>query len=380
MKRQLFLSAIILSMAFQLSGSPVLLPSIDSIVVPSNQKIAIYLDLNVGQIIPHTSRFLPEITERTYLVDLGISKRLTPQGVKTTFGYPYAGIALHYGMMGNRTVFGRAIGLFPFAGFTGNITDRISFAWQLGGGVVHISETFDFLLNPMNNAIGSSINNITQGKLEARWKFSENGQISLGAALTHYSNGKARSPNLGVNIGSINAGFSHSIIDRPDENTMHNSEKNDSKKHGAFFRSGIGVLDRGVGTPQNAVFTQTAAYTYATSSLNNIWIGGTYAFDRAEYQTLLFIDQHGSNLPGHYASDWSLFIGNEMMFGNVGLWIMAGYYLYDPSYNVSPIYFKVGIQYYPFKFFGDHRIFFYSNIKSHASVADYFEFGIGYRI
>lgn len=335
-----------------------------------------------GVIVPHTVRFEPKVTQLSLFGEIGFAKLCAgDQEWHHRLGFPDVGAILHYSGFGDRDVFGQAVGLFPFVNFKQKLISSVVLNLRLGFGLAYLDTTYDPFENLTNNVIGSHWNNLTQIQIGVSYQVQPQLKMELSSGLTHYSNGKVVSPNLGINAIQVSLGLTYSLSGPEQRYQRDTSTASASlRKNRWFFRSGFGVHNSGLGTPPHSVFTQTLTYVRATSPVNNMWFGTTYAFDRSKLQLLAFTEKYGPRPPGHYASDVSLFVGDEVMVGNVGIWLICGAYLYNPEYRIKPIYLKLGVQYYFLDMKYDHRLFTFVNIKSHLGVADYFEIGLGYKL
>lgn len=338
--------------------------------------------IGTGMIVPHTKRFGPDVTQPSLFGEIGVSKLCAgDQEWHHRLGFPDIGAILHYSGFGDREIFGQAVGLFPFINFKQRWAAGFDFNFRLGFGLAYLDTTYDPFDNPTNNVIGSHWNNLTQIQMSVSYQLEPLTKLELSSGLTHYSNGKVISPNLGINAIQVSLGLSYNL-NGPEQRYQRDTSITFEglRKNRWFFRSGFGAHNSGLGTPTHPVFTQTISYIRALSPVNNLWLGTTYAYDRSKLQLLAYTEKYGPRPARHHASDVSLFVGDEIMVGNVGIWFLCGAYLYNPEYRVRPIYFKLGVQYYFLDLPHDHRLFTFANIKSHLSIADYFEIGVGYKL
>jgi len=94
----------------------------------------------------------------------------------------------------------------------------------------------------------------------------------------------------------------------------------------------------------------------------------------------LFYSEIFKNENQHWkATNLSVFLGDEMVFGKLGLFAMAGFYIHYPSEVKRKLYFKVGANYYYLSLGKDKskKLFLGVNLKSHGFVASMVEFSQG---
>jgi hypothetical protein len=330
-----------------------------------------------GVIFKHSSKFLPDVTQKSHAFELAISK--VSNGKKEwqkKFNYPEYGAALFMARFGDHDIFGNAYAIIPYIKFWLARKKLVDVYIRPGIGLGYLNKPFDYINNPINNVIGSKINNCTQLSIGADFKV--NRELSLFTAMnfTHFSNASFQSPNLGINYLAFSAGFRYQAKTSVGEVNQEPISKPQQKN---FFRFNYAMAfyeDRVPRGPKYPIFVFNAAYARATSISNRVYTGINYAFDVGKKE---FISQFVYEEKNIKASDLSVFVGNEVFFGRVSLDALIGVYILKAHDSKPPVFAKIGVNYHVLKF-GETKeksLFFGVHMKTHYSVAQYFDVGVG---
>jgi|GEM_PF-1135400 len=364
-----------------------------SVLVGQSVSYAIKADYGYGRIIPHSDRFLPEVTENSQFFNLSYIHQT--KGKKTwpiLFHFPELIFNLQYADYGDAELFGNSISWYtalahkkPFG--------RVSGIWQYGFGMAYIDSPYHRINNSSNNVIGSEIN-LTM-KLEAGIlvPLSRNFDAQLMFQAMHHSNGRAEIPNLGINVLAVNLGLRYNFYtDSKDEQfpSYDTKEKRqelkrlpiDRKKE---IRLGVNLgfarheLNAGVNGPKFPIYVFSLMAQRRNSQKSKWLLGAEYTYFDSTYRFIVnndvFPDKHRLR-----SSRVSLYGGYEHIIGRVGIVGMLGYYLYKPFQTEAPISTKMGFKYYVFPTHErlSKEFFLSGYLKSHYAKAEYLEFGIGY--
>ena len=123
------------------------------------------------------------------------------------YGYPILGVSLWVSNLGGFKEIGSAVAVYPFINFPLFQNQDQSLNFRLGVGLGYLTNHYDRLENYKNFAIGSAVNAAGSLFLEYRYKFNSRYTMALGFGLTHFSNGSIKTPNYGLNIFTVTAGF-----------------------------------------------------------------------------------------------------------------------------------------------------------------------------
>jgi hypothetical protein len=341
-----------------------------------HSKFVLQANAQYGTIVKHTQRFTAEVSEPSFQFELGASFR--------TFGsrpwerklhYPEIGVSYIYTRYGNRDVFGEGHGLLPHIRFWITRGKIVDLYFRLGSGLAYITNPYNPVTNPTNNVIGSKINNITQLRFGNDFHVSPKTDLTLGFTFTHHSNARTQSPNLGTNIPAVSLGVRHTPF--KDVNSYNTDTIPMPEKRNEYnYRFSMGITDRAIGGPKYPVYIQTFYYARHTSVANKVLLGATWATNMGKFDRILDSENPENQL--YRASDLSLFVGDEIMLGKFGVFFLVGVYLFEPELNYAPIYAKLGVNYYFLDFGKNHqKLFVGANLKTHYSIAEYPELGVG---
>ncbi len=126
--------------------------------------------------------------------------------------YPQYGFGFSSFIFDERDVnnlLGQPSGLFAWAGFPIIWNKRKTFHFNIdaAAGVTYDVNPYDPITNPYNDALGSKILAYFDFAAVATWRLSRRLDMNLGLNLIHFSNGRTRTPNLGVNLLGLNLGM-----------------------------------------------------------------------------------------------------------------------------------------------------------------------------
>jgi len=289
------------------------------------------------------------------------------------YNYPRTGYGFAHWSLGNNEVLGRAYSLYSFMNiplFKRN--EKFSINCQVSAGGAYLTERFDVHDNHLNRAIGSHINLFIRLGIDGRVKLSPRCEILLEAGTTHYSNGKTRMPNRGLNAGSVSLGINYLFFDNGA--AIQDPEIPDiGKKYfqSVSYAAGSKVYDNLL----NKRYFVSSLYYSLDRRINhtsNIGLGAALFYDGSISEALA--SEEG--VPG---KDLSLLIrigmhgSYSIRYKHLMLGIQPGYYLYSKYTDLTRIYFRFSLQY-----LITENIAGSVGIKTHYGKADFIEYGIVY--
>ncbi len=343
-------------------------------------KYSIEADYIFGRILAHNSRFKPRPTEFTHGFEIAAYKQtLGTKEWQRKLQYPELGAAFTFFRHGDYQYFGDAYMLMGVAKFWIVRSRYVDFYVRAGSGIAIVPRHFNLQTNPENVVIGSTLNSSAQVKLGIDIKPHPNLQLTMGVSFTHYSNSAVQFPNLGVNTPAVFFGLRY--FPCVSDSLRYNRAKwsKPKKRHEVMIKYSMGIQEsrpyKGAKFP---VYIGTINYAYYTSIVNKVLGGASVEFNQAAY-----------DLIGYYGNDFkynrtlssmniSLFAGDEVIMGKVGIYFMAGVYLLNPRKD-APMYVKIGANYY-FVSVGKNKntkFFIGSNLKTHFFVAQFYEMCAG---
>lgn len=314
------------------------------------------------------------IEEDIYAFDLSVSFPTYGKDYwEKIYRYPRQGLGLSCWSLGNNDVFGKAYVLYtflnvPLTGFTG----KFSINYQIAGGIAYLPKNFNVYTNHLNRAIGSQGNVYIHVGMDGKLELSSRFSLLIEAGFTHFSNGKTRSPNYGINAGTVSLGCNYIFNEML--SVAHNPEIPAVVKkyyQSVFFSAGVKVYDN---LSDIKYLTTSLSYNLerAISLKRKLGLGADLSYDGSIREDL-------SGEDGMTSEEFNKFIRFGMhasyavRYKQLVMGIQAGYYLYAKSIVITPVYNKISLQY-----LLPRNLAVSIAVKSHMAKADCFEYGLGY--
>jgi hypothetical protein len=253
---------------------------------------------------------------------------------------------------------------------------------RLAQGIAVTTNPYNKVDNSKNKAFGTRIlDNTNIGLSYTNQKLFKHIGINAGILFTHYSNGRVKSPNSGINTYMLNVGLNYNIDD--ERSIKNDTVRTDFKNYrqpihyNFVFRTGINespIIRTGQKPFYHLGFyadkrlnrksgLQLGAELFLTNSLK----------DYIEYYSVAY-PEFNSDATTDYKRI-GVFAGYELFINRISLNAQLGYYVYQPFKKDTVIYDRVGANYYI-----SDKIFASFAIKTHLFLAEALEFGIGYRL
>ncbi|MBL7817386.1 MAG: acyloxyacyl hydrolase [Saprospiraceae bacterium] len=290
-------------------------------------------------------------------------------------GYPSVGVGfLHYDL-GKKEVLGDAFAVYPSLDL--RIFKRATWfrsSVQLGWGVAYLTKHYDQFTLPINNAIGSAINNITSLKLRFKKPLTAHWVVESNFSFTHFSNGSSRLPNYGINIPALNLGLIWQVQNIDNQSFIRrDSSKRSSKKWGVNAFGGLGLSASSVSRgPQYPIYAAALSIVRPLNKVNNLSVGIQYEQNRVVAEFGLGNGEYTSKAQAFKAgSRWGIFAGEEFMFGHVALILQSGYYLQQYESLESRWFSRLGVRLYS-PHFGKVQGHIGIYLKAHKIIAEQF--------
>ena len=345
----------------------------DSLSLINNLRLGV--DLQYGSVLPHHASI--EYALESNITGFEVHLTTDTYGRSNwdeLYRYPRMGTGFLVTSLGNRKVYGTAEVLFLFVDIPMNTQPRKLFAgYQISFGLSYIDKLYDVVENPLNMAISTRLNVYANLRFNAKYVIKPGNEIAASFGFSHFSNGKISSPNQGINTGIFTLGYNY-VISQPRYSKISNKKFTVSKRHiGEVVLSGGVKSDDQVNRKSYLISTLTSDYYYFFSRKYAAGIGIDFFYDQTlgpnmvaqnggEYNTsdLFQCGVHGAI----YAKYGRLYI-----VGNIGPYLHATFIKYARFYT------RIGIRYE-----ATPHILLNISLKAHYAIADYVEWGIGYRI
>ena len=342
---------------------------------PGKNPFIVEPKIHTGMILPFYEALSYMIQDDIYAFDLSVSfPTFGKEYWEKLYRNPRPGIGYSYWNMGNNEVLGKAHAFYGFI----NIPllknkKKFSVNYQISAGGAYLTRIFDPFENHLNRAIGSHYNIYMRLGIDSRIKLTPLSELVIEMGATHFSNGKTRSPNYGINAGTISLGLNYlinsSTVTIQNEPDIPVVEKRYA--HSVICSAGSKVYDNLLG---NRYFVSSVSYNLEKiiSQKRRFGLGADFSYDgsinealaiekgipESDFSSLIRIGLHTS-----YAIRYKQFLAG----------IQIGHYIYSKHKVLTSVYNKLFVQY----LITDHIIGSIS-IKSHWAKADCLLWGVGY--
>ncbi|MDX2248900.1 MAG: acyloxyacyl hydrolase [Bacteroidia bacterium] len=325
----------------------------------------------------------PDVLHNATIFTAGFSTRVSGNKIwHRQYHFPETGLRFMFFSPGNREVFGRAFSLTPTLSFPIASASNFQLRFNLGYSPGIITRSYNRQSNPTNNVIGSPLNYFILFQLESRWTISDHWQLALGADYSHFSNGRSKIPNLGLNIPAISLNARYKIRESISPTTF--SEENQPVKKFNRIHPGIKAgygfnSQKSPGGPLYPVYV--GAFTLNTLWKNKIRlkVGTEWFFAESIYAFIQNQDIPFDN-PRRAATGGVVFAGGEFLFGRAAFVAHIGPYIKRPYQMNYVLYTKFGPQFY---FYEQQKKPFFQPflgvyVHAHSGEADFAEFAVGF--
>jgi len=295
------------------------------------------------------------------------------------FNYPEYGFSIHT-MDYNNKYLGTnyAIGAhFNFFFLKRHLMLRIS------QGIGMTTNPYDKVTNNKNNAFGTKILDNNYFLLQYQKK-NLIGPIGLqtGFMLSHFSNGRFKAPNSGLNTFTFNIGLNYNfdkeqeyqkIDSLPDKKSFR-----ERVKYNVAFRTGISegpVVDLG-----QRQFYHIGLYADKRIGRKSaLQLGTDVFFSRylRDYIKYAVVAKPNGQIvdPNVDYKRIGVFVGHELFINKLSVETQVGYYVYKPFDYEIDLYQRVGLKYYTYK-----NCFTGIGLKTHGGRAEAIELTLGIRL
>lgn len=346
-------------------------------------KNSTYIDAQIfrGNIIKHADYVGHLISGHPDGVLLGYNwKTYGNKEWEQVYNYPDYGISYQYIDFKNPYIgHNHAIGVhYNFYFFKRHLMFRIS------QGIGITSNPYDKETNNKNNAFGTKILDNNYFLLQYQ-KQNIVGRFGLqaGLFLTHFSNGRFKAPNSGINTVALNVGINYNFNEEKEyikDSLPLNSTYRERIKYNIAFRTGVseGPVPR-LGQRQ---FYHIGLYADKRVGRKSALQFGTDVFfsrylrDYIKFVSVAFPEDHPDYAdPDTDYKRIGLFIGHELFINKLSVETQFGYYVYKPFDYEIDVYQRVGLKYYIYK-----NVFTGVGLKTHGGRAEAIEATVGVRL
>lgn len=296
------------------------------------------------------------------------------------------GVGFFHGVFNNSKDLGNPFALYAFAGFSPIKYKRFTFKNELAFGLSGVWDCYDKDDNNQNIAVSMPIEVYIHFDFEGFWKLDDKWQINAGVSLMHFSNGALTKPNKGINVvnGQLGISYCPSKIERlpnvysePKEKRFHLDAGAWAGVHAVYFD--CKDLPGRDDTVQKSYWVEglQLKMMYDISSRYELGVGVEGLYNDALWK---------NDAKRYFAKDYKklgtadkLGLGIYLSFhynvNNFAVLVEPGYAIRQKHGYAPKFYQRLGLRYYAFK-----GMFAQLALRAYNyHVADYIEWGIGYR-
>lgn len=253
---------------------------------------------------------------------------------------------------------------------------------KLAQGIAVATNPYEKLSNSKNRAFGTKIlDNTNVGIGYDNQTLFKKIDFHAGLLFTHYSNGRVKSPNSGINTYLLNVGATYNFESEKTREVILDSILNKSYKepikYNFVFRSGIN--ESPIVRSGQKPFYHLSFYVDKRFSRKSAFQLGTDLFltnsfkDYIKYYAVAFPELNVD--PNTDYKRAGVFVGYELFVNKISLEAQLGYYVYQPFKRDIAVYDRIGLKYYL-----SDKISAGFTIKTHFFLAEALEFGLGIRL
>ncbi len=321
----------------------------------------------IGEVFPYNDWFEGN-KGRTRNLILALNKHTFGQKEwERTYNYPSYGLTFAY-QNNNEGFLGDVYSLMLH--YTHYFYKR-KLSIRIADGISFASNPYDKQTNSKNIFISSPLSNgfiaTLQWREENLWK---DFGFQIGATLSHYSNGRIKYRNKGLNSLFVQAGINYSFGKQEQEFIYEGeAEPLDKKLHYNFVCRG-GFNENSAQNAYDSFCTLSFYLDKRLDKMRAIELGLDY-FTSERFKHHL----QETNQANYSSKRVGMFLGHDLILNKLSIPILLGYYLYNPSKYESMFYQRVGAKYALTK-----HVFATVSVKLHINKAENLEFGLGLKL
>ncbi len=289
--------------------------------------------------------------------------------------FPETGVGLVYFDLDNPKQLGNLYALFGFYEIPLNKEAKpFRLHMRLSPGIAYTPVHFDPITNHKNNVMSSPFSAYVNFKWYFRWNITQNFRWEGGLNFSHASNGRAVVPNLGINMMTLNSGFTYKFLVK--EKTPFTRIDSSARKN----TNNELLLWAAVGANQVEVLGKIyMAQNYSGTLYHNLrnthkfGVGAEVCYNPAN---LVVLKSDSVTLTSNLQNTQ---VGVKLAYcyvaGRMSFPVEMGGFFYSKFQNDGIFFHRIGLRYY----FATNFVALFT-LKTHWAVANYFEFGAGYRV
>lgn len=289
------------------------------------------------------------------------------------YKYPEIGVCVVHLDLANPEQLGSMEAIYPFTNIRLNkLKHKVSLNLRLATGITYVTKSFDRITNHQNEAIGSHVNAFVNIRLNTTTMLTPSWRIDAGAGLSHASNGSYATPNLGLNIASINLGIGY-VFGNKECNYIVDTISPSFKKWQTSIIAVTGIKE--LEDPGGDKYLAYSLQTNVLRSLNyknSIGLGIEGFYNNSTKQRWADDSVYTTSFSDIFQAGTKFVY--EYHFNRLSFPLELGVYFYKKQHVNGWLFHRIGFRY----MLTEHLIANFT-LKTHFAKADYFEWGFGYR-
>jgi len=333
-----------------------------------NNKIPPYgvnLQLHYGYIYDHAHTMSGIVNSYIYSaqVEFSSNQLFFKQTNKSLIDF---GIGIYYSELGNNQILGHSMAFYPYSEFPLFPQSFFSMRFKLASGLAYLTKTYSPMQNPYEASISSHLNVFVQLNFMKNIFDDQTKKISLGFALTHYSNGALKMPNLGINLVTLNSQFSFGLGDKEKIKKIFF----DSIKNSRIYITPTFGWKQHQATGPNTfmVWDISLEYSVFKNPTHHLMLGTDFFYDPSWRDVIALNDsnqnEHDYNQGFHVG--YNLQYNKLIYLANFGVYTMAKNEVWHATFH------RIG-----FRYLLSKHLFFNFTLKSYWANAENIEWGFG---
>ncbi|NOY96492.1 MAG: acyloxyacyl hydrolase [Chlorobi bacterium] len=306
------------------------------------------------------------------------------------YGYPVFGVGIYSALFNETKELGVPISVYGFFSAPFIRINKFSFNYELGLGLAFNWNSFDPVENPNNIAISAEQSTYIEAGLNLEYRVARRYYLSAGYGFYHFSNGKLKLPNKGLNTKAVKFSMRYQL-----NNVSYSFIKRDVPKFEKHFEWDIDVY----GGVKNVIYkggdvdiiTKYEGVYYPVYGINNtfsrslnykskVGFGFSIGYNGAINAQIAVeegeLDPVGQPFGDHL--DVNIYPSYELVVDRLAFVLQPGFYIYRKrASGLTPgFYQRIGVKYH---FLKDY--FLGVSLRAfHFQESDFIEWNIGRRI
>ncbi len=303
-----------------------------------SKDLALGVDFSWGTILKHSKQIAPLAYNDPKGAELTIFKlNHTDKAIEHLGYYAYAGAGIRYVNFSHPEI-GKSLQLYGFIEPVLFRNQIITSTLRAGTGAAYLSNIYHPTNNPRNKFFASHIAFLLTTNLSIRLKVTDQLHLTTSIHYNHISNGGIKQPNYGMNYPSLSVG----VLYEPNKVIIQPLTREKFDRSTETLTLFFGLLssfkvhtEENSGKQEMTFMHGISVYSnYRISRLSRINGGLNYFADGYLKNSLI---RSGESTDHRRVG---LFIGHDLLFGQLTLTTNLGAYIYSPKRAKDPVYQK----------------------------------------